>query len=293
MMEVTIEAAGVGDGAVPVRTVDVDDQPGRFGVRRRLRRRLERRALLIVGLRILVVAGALVAWQSGRFIDPYYVSSPTEVWNVLWRWVTEGVLWDNLFITIQEALLGFALGALIGMTFGFVLGLTSIIRQVFTPIVMVLNAIPKLALVPLFIMWFGLGLQSKIALVTIVIAFLVFYNTYAGVRDVNRELIDSVRLMGGTRRTLWIKVMAPSALTWIITGFRVSIPYAIVAAVTAELIASNRGMGYLLTRSAGQFNSAGVFAVLIVLMVFASVLNGVLNLVERRFLAWKRTGEAA
>ncbi|WP_277604021.1 ABC transporter permease, partial [Agrococcus sp. ARC_14] len=150
-----------------------------------------------------------------------------------------------------------------------------------------LYSIPKVALAPLFIVWFGIGIDMKIILAAVSVFFLVFLNTAAGVRDVDRGLIDAVRLMGGTRRDIALKVVLPASMSGLLTGLKVSIPYALIGAVIGELVASNRGLGYLINDSAAQFNTAGVFAAVAVLTVLAMVLNGLVGLLAARANRWK------
>jgi NitT/TauT family transport system permease protein len=152
---------------------------------------------------------------------------------------------------------------------------------------MALYSIPKVALAPLFIVWFGIGMHMKVLLAAATVFFLVFLNTAAGVRDVDRGLIDAVRLMGGTRWDVARRVVLPSSMTGVLTGLKVAIPYALIGAVIGELVASNRGLGYLINDAASQFDTAGVFATLVVLSVIAGVLNVLVGLVGKRVNRWK------
>ncbi|MFF5989436.1 ABC transporter permease [Prauserella flavalba] len=261
----------------------------------RLLRGATRRRVRIVFLRIALVAAIIAAWQvfSGppgaplTLIDEFYLSRPTAMWDAARQWAEQGILLSNVLTTMQVTLLGFLIGAVLGMAAGFVLGSSPTLSAVFSPVVAALYAIPRLALIPLFLLWFGLGIGSKLALVITVVFFLVFYNTHSGVRDVDRELVNVLRVMQASRWHIHTKVTIPSAMNWIIAGLRVSVPYALVAAVTGEMTASNEGMGYLIIRASGQFNTAAVFAGIVVLMVLALLLGAVVNLLEKRLLAWK------
>jgi NitT/TauT family transport system permease protein len=245
--------------------------------------------------RLLLIVGLLVAWEvfagpPGRsltLIDEFYVSKPSAMYNAVSRWIEQGILFPNIAVTLQETLVGFIIGAFLGMLVGFLLGTSPHLSAVFSPIVAALYAIPRLALIPLFLLWFGLGIGSKLALVITVVFFLVFYNTYSGVRDVDQGLVDVLKVMKATRWHIHSKVTMPSAMTWIIAGLRVSVPYALVAAVTGEMTASNSGMGYLIIRASGQFNTAGVFGGIFVLMVLALILGAVVEVLEKRLLRWK------
>jgi NitT/TauT family transport system permease protein len=182
---------------------------------------------------------------------------------------------------------GFLLGAVLGIIVGVILGSSPMLSDIFRPFLVSLNSIPRLALVPLFILWFGFGLQMKVALVALIVFFLVFYATYEGVRDVEQRLLDVLKVMNASRLTLQLKVRLPSAMAWIIQGLQVSIPYALVAAVTAEIIGSNTGIGFLIQRSAGTFYTAGVFAGILILVVVAVIINAAVTVVEKRLLRWK------
>ncbi|MDX3663742.1 ABC transporter permease [Streptomyces sp. ID05-26A] len=201
--------------------------------------------------------------------------------------IEQGVLLSSISVTLQETLVGFVIGAALGLVVGFVLGTSRTLSDILSPILAALYAIPRLALIPLFMLWFGLGFGSKLALVITVVFFLVFYNTHSGVRDVDQELVGVLKVMKASRWQVHTKVTIPSAMTWIIAGLHVSVPYALVAAVTGEMVASNRGMGYLIIRASGQFNTAGVFGGIAVLMALALVLTAVVHWLERKLLSWK------
>ncbi|QBD81631.1 ABC transporter permease [Ktedonosporobacter rubrisoli] len=248
-----------------------------------------RQALLIVGGRLLLLVGLLLAWQflSGRYINPLFISSPLAVARRISLWIADGTLWYHTEITLQETLLGLLLGLLSGVLMGFLLGLQPILARIFDPVVVALYSIPKVALAPLFILWFGIDIQMKVILAAVTVFFLVFFNTLSGVRNVDQNLIDAVLLMGGKRREMLFKVIIPSASSSVLMGFHISIPYALIGAVIAELIASNHGIGYLINDSATQFDTARVFAALFVLTVIAALLNTLVNFLDRKTSRWK------
>jgi NitT/TauT family transport system permease protein len=254
-----------------------------------------RRRLLVHSLQLLVALIAITAWQyasgprgeSSTLVDEFYVSNPTDIWAALVDQITGGTLAANVLVTAQETIYGFLLGAVLGLLVGFALGTNELASAVIRPYVVALNSVPRLALVPLFILWFGLGMTSKVAFVAMIVFFLVFYNTYAGVQDVDRQLVDVLRIMGAKRRQIHRRVTVPSAMTWIIAGLSISVPYALVAAVTAEIVSSNSGVGFMLNQAAGQFYTAGVFASILVLVVMGLLLTGIVTLLERRLLGWK------
>ena len=276
-------------------TVEQSPAVGRTRPERRILSRGVRRRLVIIGVQVSVLALLLLAWQffsgpkggSHTLVDQFYVSRPTAIWHALHGFASRGVLWSATVTTVEEAVLGFLLGALIGLVLGIVLGVNPFLAGVFQPFITALYAIPRLALVPLFMLWFGIGLNSKLALVISVVAFLVFYATYAGVKDVDHHLVDKMRLMRAKRWHVHAKVTVPSAMSFIIQGLGVSAPYALVVAVAAEMLASNRGLGYLLVNASTQFDTAGTFAIIFVLMLLGIVLMALINLLERRLLRWK------
>ena len=260
------------------------------------RRPRDARRLIVQISRIALPVGLLAVWelasgdpatQPGVLIDSFYVSKPSEIWAALVGWVEDGVLLESVLATVTAMLYGFAVGASLGILVGIVLGSSPMLGDIFRPLIVALNAVPRLALVPLFILWFGFGLGSKVALVALIVFFLVFYSTYEGVRDVEQRLIDVLKVMNASRLTLQMKVRIPSAATWIIQGLRVSVPYALVAAVTAEIIGANTGIGYLIQLSAGTFFTAGVFAGIFVLVVVSVLINALVTLLEKRLLRWK------
>ncbi|HEY8369789.1 MAG TPA: ABC transporter permease [Thermodesulfobacteriota bacterium] len=242
---------------------------------------------------ILAVAFVL-AWEAAGLwvIDPFFISRPSLVAAVLVEWTLNGRLIHHTWITVQEMLLGLALGSLVGIVVGLALGLRPGLARLLDPFVMGAYALPKVALGPLFILWFGIGITMKIMLSAVIVFFLVFFNTLAGVRAVDRSLVAVIRMMGATRAQVVRKVVIPSALVWIFLGLRVSVPYALIGAVVGEIIASNRGLGFLLSSAAGYLDTPGLFAALIALMVLAILVNGGVDLLERRFLKW-RPAEAA
>lgn len=246
-------------------------------------------AVLVTVYRLLLLAATLATWQlmSGPVLDKTFVSDPVDVWHQLTAWSSDGTLWSNTWITLKEVVLGFAFGSITGAVAGFLIASARLLGRVLDPFIMGLYSIPKVALAPLFIVWFGIGIEMKVVLAAATVFFLVFINTAHGVREVDPALLDAVRLMGGRRRDLLLKVVLPGSMSGLITGLRVSVPYALIGAVIGELVASNQGLGYLIDDSASQFDIAGVFAALIVLSVIAAILNQGVTLLARRSNRWK------
>jgi len=244
---------------------------------------------IVNGGRLALLASLLALWQalSGPALDPILVSSPAAVYQQIVGWIQDGSLWSNTSITLEETLLGLLFGAVAGILVGLLVGPLQTLGRILDPFILAVYSIPKVALAPLFIVWFGIGLEMKVILGAVTVFFLVFFNTVAGVRNVDPDLVDAVRLMGGRPAQIMMKVVLPSAMGWILTGLRIAIPYALIGAVIGELVASNVGLGYLIDESASVFNTAGVFAALLVLTIFATLLNMLVDLLDKRMSRWK------
>jgi NitT/TauT family transport system permease protein len=234
----------------------------------------------------------LLLWQgvSGRLIDNFFISNPIDVGTRLVGWVADGSLFLHIWATVYATVMGFIFGSIGGVVLGIWLGVSPFTSRLLNPYLNALNALPKVALAPLFVLWFGLGIESKIALAAVLVLFLVFLNTYAGVREVDQDLIDGARLMKATRAQVIAKVIIPSTMSWVFAGLKISVPYALIGAVLGEMIASNRGLGYLVQFSGSQFDSAGVFAVLIVIALLAVALNFLVEIVQHRMEQWRVVG---
>jgi NitT/TauT family transport system permease protein len=255
---------------------------------RRSARTLHR--LVINSARVVLFVVVVGLWQIAsnlNLFDPGVVPSPIAIAAHLVKWTLNGTLWFHSWITIQETVAGFLIGAIGGIVFGFAIGRYPALAEVLDPFILAIYSVPKVALAPLFLVWFGIGIFMKIVLAAVTVLFIVFFNTLAGVRNVDRDLVDAVWLMGAKPRDILLKVLVPSAMSWALTGVRISIPYALIGAIIGELIASNRGIGYLISSAASAYDTAGVFAALIVLTVLAMLLNAVVDEIDRRLSKWK------
>lgn len=244
-------------------------------------------------IQILLLVGFLALWEysSDRWVPKLMVSKPSDIGRTIVQWSRDGTYALNLWVTIKATVVGFALGATFGMGLGFVTGAWRRLGEILQPVVTAFYTLPRLALAPLFLLWFGLGIQFRIMFSATIVFFLVYYNTYFGVREVSRELIAAVRIMGANHLQVAWRVIIPSALVWVAAGLKISVPYALVGVVVAEMLASDEGMGYLLARGASQFSSAQSFAAIFGLLVVALVVDWLVTAATDRALRWKRAAD--
>lgn len=245
-------------------------------------------------MRILLGMALLGLWEavSGRLINPFWISTPSAIALRLIRWVGDGSLQYHLGITVREATGGFVLGGVAGIVLGLILGRSAFVGDIAEPYIVALYGLPKVALAPLFILWFGISIAAKVAFSAVIVFFLVFFSTFAASREVDRDLIHVVLLMGGRPGDVFLKVVLPTTLTWIFVGLKLAVPQALIGAVVGEIVASNKGLGYLIEAGAGQFDTTGVFAALFVLMVISALLHGLLGRAEKHVFRWKAAAQS-
>jgi NitT/TauT family transport system permease protein len=236
---------------------------------------------------LFILVMAFWQYASGRLADNFFISNPMDVAIRLWDWTISGFIFPHLWVTFYETIAGYVLGSLIGMLLGIWLGVARFMSRLLNPFLFAFYALPKIALAPLLVLWFGLGLESKIALSTVIVFFLVFYNTFTGVREVDQDMIDTVRLMKAHRHQVLVHVIIPSAMSWIFAGLKISIPYALIGAIVGELIAASQGLGFLVARMGADFDTTGVFAVLVVIGLLAVALNYLVEIVQVYQERWK------
>jgi NitT/TauT family transport system permease protein len=244
----------------------------------------------VLAAQLALGVGLLSLWQLGaatRVLDPFFFSRPTDIAARIVTWIANGSLWRHLFVTLEESVLGLALGAAIGITLGFALARSPFAARVLDPYIKMLNAVPRVVLAPLFLLWFGLGIWSKVALAVTLVFFVMFFNTYQGVRDADRVIIDNVRMLGATERQLVRHVLVPSALTWIFSSLQTSLGFAMVGAVVGEYLGAARGLGYVIAQAEGTFDTTGVFAGMTVLAIVVVIVSAGVTRLERWLLRWK------
>ena len=237
---------------------------------------------------LLVLVILFAIWQVLSFwLGVYWIGSP---WGVVRRFF-DGVFRGDLLLqssyTASEAAIGFVIGAIPAIVLPFLLRRLPIMTAILDPFMVGGYGAPKLALAPLFILWFGIGIESKVALVAITVFFIVYFSALAGVRALDAKLVQMAQVAGANERDVARHIVFPGAVPYIFTGFRIAMPYSIGGAVIAELISSNRGLGYLIQLSAMNFDTIGVFVALTAVTCIVVIGNWTVNTLERRLLRWR------
>ncbi|MGN6284089.1 MAG: ABC transporter permease [Afipia sp.] len=251
--------------------------------------------LNLLMLQVLVAVVAVAAWHvlttvpifGVIVLPPFFFSTPGAVAARIGKWLVEGTIWRHLWVTLIESVLAFVIGSLAGALIGFWFARQQMVAEVFEPYVKMMNALPRVVLAPIFALWLGLGIWSKVALGITLVFFVVFFNVYQGVKETNVTLIDNARMLGMSERQLLRHVYWPSALSWMFSSLHTSVGFAVVGAVVGEYLGSAAGLGYLIQQAEGVFDVAGVFAGMIVLAVFVVLIDMLVTWVERRLLIWR------
>jgi sulfonate transport system permease protein len=252
--------------------------------------------LSLLALQILVAVVALFIWHllttmplsGGKpLFPPFFFSTPLDVIDRIIKWFSEGTIWRHLWITLVEAMMAFVIGSLGGILVGFWFARQQRVAAVFDPYVKAANALPRIVLAPIFTLWFGLGIWSKVALGVTLVFFIVFFNVYQGVKEVSPTVLANARMLGMNERQLMRHVYWPSALSWMFSSLHISVGFAVVGAVVGEYLGSAAGLGYIILQAEMTFDIAGVFAGMFVLAAFVLVIDFMVTLVERRLLVWR------
>ncbi len=252
------------------------------------------RAKLLI-LQVLVGVLALAIWHvfttvpifGAVLLPPFFFSNPADVAARIVKMFAQGTVWKHLWITLWESMLAFGIGAGAGVLVGFWFARKPTVAAVFDPYVKMINALPRVVLAPIFTLWFGLGIWSKVALGVTLVFFIVFFNVYQGVREVSPTVLANARMLGMNERQLMRHVYWPSALSWMFSSLHTSVGFAVVGAVVGEYLGSAAGLGYLIQQAEGIFDVAGVFAGMFVLAVFVIVIDALVTVVEKRLLKWR------
>ena len=251
--------------------------------------------VMLLLLQLLVAVVFLGLWQLlttvpifGRMLlPPFFFSNPVDVGSQIVAWFTSGVIWKHLWITLLESILAFTIGSIAGVLVGFWFARQPRIAAIFDPYVKMANALPRVVLAPIFALWLGLGIWSKVALGVTLVFFIVFFNVYQGVKEVSSTVLANGRMLGMSEKQLMRHVFWPSALSWMFSSLHTSVGFAVVGAVVGEYLGSAAGLGYLIQQAEGIFDVAGVFAGMFVLSAFVILIDFGVTLVERRLLVWR------
>jgi NitT/TauT family transport system permease protein len=239
-----------------------------------------------LGLTVAFLALWELGVRAGK-IDSFFFSAPSQIGATIGSWWQHGYIAKDVVITMWETVLGLVIGGLIGIVLGIVLASSKFLGAVFEPLLVLLNSIPRVTLIPLFILWFGFSLLSKVVSSVVLVLFVVFFATYAGIKDVDPTLVANARVLGATRSDVVRHVLVPSALTWIFASLRSAVGFALIGAVVAEYFGAQAGVGYRIQYSEQQLNTSGVFAGLAILMVLVTFVDTFIRWVQRRILVWK------
>jgi NitT/TauT family transport system permease protein len=248
-------------------------------------------------LQVMVAVVSVVLWYVlttypvfGRLLlPPFFFSNPVDVAKQVFVWFATGVIWKHLWVTLIEAILAFVIGSIAGVLVGFWFARQPRVAAVFDPYVKMVNALPRVVLAPIFALWLGLGIWSKVALGVTLVFFIVFFNVYQGVKEVSPTVLANARMLGMSERQLMRHVYWPSALSWMFSSLHTSVGFAVVGAVVGEYLGAAAGLGYLIQQAEGVFDVAGVFAGMFVLAVFVIVIDTIVSIAERRLLVWRPT----
>jgi NitT/TauT family transport system permease protein len=251
--------------------------------------------LTLLSLQILVAVVSIGAWYvlttypifGHILLPPFFFSTPVDVVTQIVAWFVSGVIWKHLWVTLWESILAFVIGSIGGVLVGFWFARQPRTAAVFDPYVKMANALPRVVLAPIFTLWLGLGIWSKVALGVTLVFFIVFFNVYQGVKEVSTTVLANARMLGMNEGQLMRHVYWPSALSWMFSSLHTSVGFAVVGAVVGEYLGSAAGLGYLIQQAEGVFDVGGVFAGMFVLAAFVIVIDALVSVIEKRLLVWR------
>ncbi len=241
-------------------------------------------------IQLLLVVVVFGGWQVGAVtgaIDRFFFPAPADILVQVWRWITDPSFYRHVGVTVAETGLGYLIGTASGIACGIWLGLSVKAARVLDPFIKAFNAIPRVVLAPIFVLWFGLGWGSKIALAATLVFFITFFNAMQGVREVNPAVLANARILGADRTALLRHVYFPAAASWILSSLRTSVGFAVVGAIIGEYLGASAGLGYLIAQAEGNFNSIAVFAGIVILAVFVLIVDRLLDLLESSVITWR------
>lgn len=246
--------------------------------------------LLVIAMRLLLLAGGIAVWWLGTatgLLSPFFFGDPLGVMQRFVTWFTTGSIFIHLYTTLIETLLAFGIGTVLGLGFGLWLALNPFLAVVTDPFIKAFNSMPRLIFAPIFALWFGLGIWSKVALGVTLVFFVVFFNVFQGVREVSPVVLANTRMLGANSRQLMRHVYMPSAMSWVFSSLHNAVGIAFVGSVVGEYLGSEKGVGYLILLAEGVFDINSVIAGILLLTIFALVLDMAVTLFEDHFMRWR------
>lgn len=282
----TVHVRGITPGAVAAPESRADRLLRQVEDQEQVRQRKDRRSATLG--RLAFAAGFFLVWElaSGTIVDQFFVSKPSHIAASFWAMLTREGLLYHLQFTIIEALAGYLIGAAAGLLLGFTLARSDLVYRIVEPFVLAFYGIPRIALAPLFILWFGIGIASKIAVAAVMVFFIVLINTIAGIRSAPPQLLQVARVMGASEWDLVRKVVFPAATPFIIAALQITVPQAMIGAIVGEFISSNRGVGHLISRAAGWLDTPGLFAGIFALLVVVLLMSLGITVLGNYLMRW-------
>jgi NitT/TauT family transport system permease protein len=244
-----------------------------------------------IALRRLVgLIAFLVLWEvlaRGGILNPFFVPPPSKVAATLVTLFVDGDIWPHIEATVGSALMGLLLGAVVGTALGIAAALLQWVAEILEPAMIVLNAVPRVILAPLFIIWFGIGIGSKVAISFAVVVVLIFFAVYSGIKEVDRRLVERVQTLGGGRAVLVREVYLPAVTAWVLGNLKIAVGFAFTGAIVGEFIGATRGLGYLLSFAQATYNAALILALVLLIMALVFLLFTLAGRLEKRLLRWR------
>jgi NitT/TauT family transport system permease protein len=238
-------------------------------------------------LLLFVIFGVWYVLTETGVLAPFFFGKPLKVAHVIWEWFTSGKIYPHLAITLLETILAFAVGSLLGLGIGLWLALTPLASALADPYIKAMNAMPRVILAPIFAVWFGLGVTSKVALGVTLVFFIVFFNVFQGIKEVSPTVLANARMLGASKRQLLRNIYLPSATSWVFSSLHTSVGMAFVGAVVGEYLGSAKGVGYLIHQAEGFFDMNTVVAGILLLTGFALLLDWIVGVAEKRLMVWQ------
>lgn len=238
---------------------------------------------------LAALAVVLAVWEAAGargMLNPLYMPAPSQIGGALVELFGSGRIWTHLEATFSAALGGLALGIVVGVVLGVLAALIPFIAEMLEPVMTLLNAIPRVILAPLFVIWLGIGLASKVALAFILVAVLIFFTVFTGIQQVDRRLVERIVTLGGKRMDLVRHVYLPAVAAWVLGSMKVAIGFAFTGACVGEFVAASRGLGYLLSFAQSTYNAALMMALVFLIMVVVLAIFAISGRLEKRLLRW-------